>query len=190
MKIEKSVDVELVPAPVVLVTVGQGAAANVITIAWTGMVSDSPSMIGISMMHSRHSYGLLCSLREFVVNIPRASDVDKVDVAGTVSGRKMAKFAKIGFTPVQASKVRPPLILECPINIECALRHQVMLGKYDLFIGEVVAAHYDDDVLDSQGRFTPTPEVGLTLVSLEYWALGHKVGDFGAAGKERRTSRE
>jgi flavin reductase (DIM6/NTAB) family NADH-FMN oxidoreductase RutF len=183
------VNAELVPAPVVLVTVGEGATANIITIAWTSMVSDSPSMIGVSMMHSRHSYGLLCSLREFVVNIPRASDVVKVDVAGVVSGRNVAKFTEIGFTPLEASKVRPPLIAECPINLECALRHQLMLGKYDLFVGQVVASNYDEDVLDSGGRLKPTPDIGLTLVSMEYWTIGQKVGDFGHAGKEWRTLR-
>jgi hypothetical protein len=64
-----------------------------------------------------------------------------------------------------------------------------MLGKYDLFVGEVVAAHYDDGVLDTKGRLKSTPDIGLTLVSLEYWTLGQKVGDFGHAGKEWRTAR-
>jgi flavin reductase (DIM6/NTAB) family NADH-FMN oxidoreductase RutF len=190
MKIERRPGTDLVPSPVVLVTVGEGEAANIITLGWVGMVNSVPPMIGVAVRPSRHSYPLLCAAREFVVNIPRAADVDKVDTAGIISGDELNKFAELGFTAVPSSQVGAPLIAECPINMECVLRHQLALGSHELFIGEIVATHYDEDVLDPQGRFQPTAEVGLALHGFEYWSLGQKLGDYGAFGKAWRERQD
>jgi len=190
MKIERRPGTDLVPSPVVLVTAGEGEAANIITIGWVGMVNSAPPMIGVAVRPSRHTYPLLCAAREFVVNIPRAADVDKVDTAGVISGYETNKFAALGFTAAPASQVGAPLIAECPINLECVVRHQLALGTHELFIGEIVAAHYDEDVLDSRGRFQPSAEVGLALHGFEYWSLGRKLGDYGAFGKAWRERKD
>ena len=189
MKTEVQPDTELVPLPVVLVTTGEGQTANIITIAWVGIVNSTPPMISLAVRPSRHSYSLLSATREFVVNIPRVADVDKVDIIGAASGRDVFKFAEMGFTALAASKVGAPLIAQCPINLECQLRHQLSLGSHDLFVGQIVAAHYDEEVLDSRGRLKPSAEVGLLLVGDEYWSLGQKVAGFGAAGKAWRAAR-
>jgi flavin reductase (DIM6/NTAB) family NADH-FMN oxidoreductase RutF len=190
MKIEQRPGTDLAPVPVVLVTAGEGEAANMVTIGWVGMVNSTPPMVGVAVRPSRHTYKLLCAAREFVVNVPRAADVAKVDTAGVVSGEQVRKFADIGFTPVGASRVKAPLIAECPVNLECRLRHQLSLGSHDLFIGEIVACHFDEDVLDARGRFQPSAEVGLTLHGYEYWSLGQKLGDYGQFGKAWQAKRK
>lgn len=186
MKRERPGDTGLVPAPVVLVSVGQGAGASMITIAWVGVVDSTPPMISVAVRPSRHSYQLLCATREFVVNVPRSVDVERVDAAGILTGETVDKFAHLGFTPTPASKVAPPLILECPINLECVVRHQLHLGSHDLFIGEVVAAHYDEDILDEHGGLRPVTDVGLAAAGRRYWSLGSALGRLGSAGKAWR----
>jgi flavin reductase (DIM6/NTAB) family NADH-FMN oxidoreductase RutF len=186
MKIERRPGADLTPSPVVLVTVGDGEAANIITIGWVGVVNSEPPMVGISVRPSRHSYPLLCAAREFVVNVPRAADVARVDAAGVLSGDQLDKFAELGFTRAPASEVGAPLIVECPVNLECVVRYQLALGTHDLFVAEVVASHFDAEVLDERGNFRPSAEVGLALHGFEYWSLGQKLGGYGSFGKAWR----
>ena len=47
------------PLPPVLVTVGDMDEANIITIAWTGILATIPPKTYISVRPSRHSYGML-----------------------------------------------------------------------------------------------------------------------------------
>jgi len=179
MKIERRPTTALLPLPLVLVTVGTPQHADVITIAWAGVVCSEPPMVSVSVRPSRHSHELLQDTREFVVNVPRASEVRDVDLAGTISGRDADKFEFCGFTRRAASKVGAPLIVECPINLECVVRHQLALGSHDLFIAEVVAVHFDEDVLDSRGRLKAGAVDALAYVDGDYWTLKERVGGYG-----------
>ncbi|MBS3976080.1 MAG: flavin reductase family protein [Syntrophomonadaceae bacterium] len=75
-----------------------------------------------------------------------------VDLCGTVSGRDVNKFLECGLTPVPASAVKAPLIKECPVNIECAVKEILPLGTHHAFIAEVAAVNIDTAVLDDKGR--------------------------------------
>ncbi len=109
-------------------------------------------MLSVAIRPTRHSHRLVNAAREFVVNIPRAEQLEQVDLAGTWSGAEHDKFAELGLTARPAKAVDAPLIEECPINIECVVRHQLSLGAHDLYIAEIVAVQYDEDVLDAHGR--------------------------------------
>ena len=63
--------------------------------------------------------------------------IQKVDLCGTVSGQNTDKFAVTGLTPLATRVVKPPLIQECPMNIECKLVNVIPTGDHDLFIGRV-----------------------------------------------------
>lgn len=188
MKIERRPTTALIPNPVVLVSAagrGPGDAGNFLTIGWVGTVCSTPPMVGVAIRPSRFSHGLIAASREFVVNVPDARHLEAVDVAGVWSGREHDKFAELGLTALPGSKVGAPLIAECPINFECVVRHQLALGSHDLFIGEVVATHYDEEVLDGRGRLKPDAVHPITLVDGEYWSLGERIGLQGAAAKAR-----
>lgn len=188
MKIERKATTALLPNPVVLVSVAGGAGdGNFLTIAWAGTVCSSPPMLSVAVRPSRYSYDLVNVTREFVVNVPDAAQLEGVDVAGVWSGREHDKFAELGFTALPAAKVDAPLIAECPVNIECVVRHQLRLGSHDLFIAEVVATHYDEGVLDTRGRLKANALHPVTLVGGEYWSLGERIGLYGAAAKARGT---
>jgi flavin reductase (DIM6/NTAB) family NADH-FMN oxidoreductase RutF len=186
MKIERKPTTALLPNPVVLVSVAGGAGAgNFLTIAWVGTVCSSPPMLSVAIRPSRFSHGLVSHEREFVVNIPDAGRLEGVDVAGVWSGRDHDKFEELGFTALPASKVGAPLIAECPINLECVVRHQLALGAHDLFIAEIVATHYDEEILDSRGRLMVKALHPITLVEGEYRSLGERIGTYGAAARAR-----
>ena len=138
-------------------------------------------MLSVALRPSRHSHLLVNAAREFVVNIPRAEQLEQIDLAGVWSGAEHDKFEELGLTARPASAVNAPLIEECPINIECVVRHQLDLGVHDLYLAEVVAVQYDDYVLDARGRVRSGAFAPVTLVEGEYWSLGERIGVYGAA---------
>ncbi len=182
MKREVKASTDLIPTPVVLVTAqGLEGPPNIITLAWAGVVNSEPPMLGIGVRSNRHSYRLLMETREFCVNIPHAGMVRAVDVCGVVSGKDTDKFALTGLTPEKASKIKPPLILECPINIECRLRHTLDLGSHTLFIGEILTVHRDEAILDEKGKITLDKFAPLAYCPgvHDYRAVGEKLGWYG-----------
>jgi flavin reductase (DIM6/NTAB) family NADH-FMN oxidoreductase RutF len=186
MKIQRRPTNVLLPVPLVMVSIAgvDGGAPNIVTLAWVGTVCSAPPMLSISVRPSRHSYALLQRSHEFVVNVPRAAQVREVDLCGNTSGRDTDKFAACGFHAVPASRVGAPLIAECPINIECVTRHRLSLGAHDLFIGEILAVHFDEDVVDSRGRLQAGKVDALAYVHGDFWSLGEKVGSYGFTLKE------
>jgi len=189
MKIERKPSTALLPTPVVLLSVaGHGKEKdNIITLAWVGTVCSAPPMLSVAIRPSRHSHRLVDAAREFVVNIPRAEQLEKVDLAGVWSGAEHDKFAELGLTARPATHVSAPLIEECPINIECIVRHQLALGAHDLYLAEIVATHYDEALLDSRGRLKTSALDPIAYVEGEYWSLGERLGSYGQAAKALRT---
>jgi flavin reductase (DIM6/NTAB) family NADH-FMN oxidoreductase RutF len=127
----------LFPTPVVLVTsVDEAEKPNIITLAWVGVVNSEPPMIGLSIRPGRYSHDCVRRSKEFVVNLPSAEMVRKVDACGVLSGKETDKFAAMGWKPVSAQKVKPPLIDECPVQMECQVKEVISLGSHDLFLGK------------------------------------------------------
>jgi flavin reductase (DIM6/NTAB) family NADH-FMN oxidoreductase RutF len=167
------------PLPIMLITcVDESGKPNIITLAWVGIVNSEPPMVSISIRPSRYSHGLVKASQEFVVNVPSEEMARKVDACGIVSGRDVDKFSKTGLTPIPAQEVSPPLIEECPVNVECKVRRIIPLGSHDLFLGEIVAIHIDDTVLKEKGRIDITKALPLAYCAgaNEYWSIGKKLG--------------
>lgn len=185
MKVRRGVSDMFFPVPAALVVSGTGNEANVMTVAWIGMMSSSPPTLGISVRQSRHSIGLIRKEGEFTVNIPSATYFKEVDYCGLVSGRDFDKFKEAGFTPVPGSEVRVPMIQECPYNIECRVTSETVLGDWVMFLGEIVETQVDADLIDSSGSIDVKELDPLVYCATirEYWQLGTKLGDGFNAGK-------
>lgn len=153
-KVMKGPATVLFPLPVVLVTAAlDNGKPNIITIAWTGVMNSEPPVVYISVRpQGRHSYKLIKESGEYVINFPTATQTRLVDYCGTVSGKDVDKFAQTGFTPVPAAYVKAPLIAECPVNLECRVKQVLPLGSHDVFIADVLAVHYNEDILNEKGR--------------------------------------
>lgn len=173
----------LMPVPVVLVTTCNKEQDNIITLAWVGTVCSEPPQVGISIRPSRYSHGLLEDCEEFVVNIPSEDLLAKTDRAGILSGRDVNKFTQIGLSPLKASKVKPPLIEECPINLECKLLQKLPLGSHDFYIGEIVATHANDNVL-SDNKLNVSRIRPVAYCNHEYWSLKEKIGSYGFSAQK------
>lgn len=156
------------PLPVTLVTVVDNEGnPNILTITYVTGVNEDPPMIAIAIGHDKYSNKLIKETKEFVVNVPTIEILSEVDYCGTYSGRDVDKFEHTKLTPVNSDKVRPPLIKECPINIECKVVKIIALPSHDLFIGEVLAVH--GDCIEKELDFILT-------TFLDYRVIGRKVG--------------
>lgn len=182
-KIVKKPFVALRPVPVVLVSCGHGEQANIITIAWTGILCSNPPHVGIGVRPNRHSHGLIQQTGEFVVNVPGEGLLGEAEYCGFVSGRDVAKFDTSGLTPVPGSAIQTPIIAEAPINLECKLAHTLPLGSHDLFVGEVVAVQLSADLLDERGRVDNGKLKPILFAGDEYWGLGALLGRWGSTRK-------
>ncbi len=69
------------------------------------------------------------------------------------SGRDgIDKFERSGLTPLPSDHVKPPIIAECPVNLERKVVGFRPVGDYDLFIGEGLLEHIDEDALNPAGH--------------------------------------
>jgi hypothetical protein len=59
------------------------------------------------------------------------------------------------------------------------IRDRLELGSHDLFIGEVVAVHADEELLDEKGDIDVARLEPFAYVEGEYWSLGERIGEFG-----------
>ncbi|NQT12583.1 MAG: flavin reductase family protein [Planctomycetes bacterium] len=173
------------PSPAALVTsVSEDGRPNIITLGEVFNVSVSqPVILGIAIAKPRYSHKLISATREYVVNLPTAAMVEAVDRCGTVSGRDVDKFAEFGLTPVAAEKVKPPLIGECPINIECRVIGIQEIGDHDLFLGEALVEHVAEDALDPNGNILVDRLDPLCYLHSEYWSCGRRLGRHGFSRK-------
>jgi flavin reductase (DIM6/NTAB) family NADH-FMN oxidoreductase RutF len=176
-KIGKSPYTALFPCPVVLVTsIDNNGKPNIMTVTWTGMVCTDPPILSLGIRSKPYSHRLVERSGEFVVNVPTTEILEQTDLCGMVSGKDVNKFSETGFTAEPAKKVKPPLIKECPVNIECKVKKKISLGSHDLFLGEIVHVNLAPGILNEQGK------IDFSKVSLfvynqgEYWSLDKKIG--------------
>ncbi len=172
------------PTPAALIScVSRDGSPNIITLGEVFNVSlRRPPIVGLAIRKATFSHGLISDTGEFVVNLPGRRLLRETDFCGSRSGRDTDKFAETGLTAIPADRVRPPLIGECPVNIECRLLSVQEMGDHDLFLGEVLLVHADDSVLDEEGRVSPAKLEPFVFMyncghAGEYWSLGGKIAD-------------
>ncbi|HWR71940.1 MAG TPA: flavin reductase family protein [Nitrospirota bacterium] len=171
----------LYPAPVLLISSREESGKPyVATICWAGVVCSEPPLVGMSVRPKRRSNKLIKNDMEFVINIPSRKWLKETDYCGFASEMDADKFSTVGFTAVEAEKVKAPLIKECPLNLECVVKQILSLGSHDLFIAEIVAVHADEDIFvgDEISMEKLSPFAYCPILH-EYRAIGDRIGTYG-----------
>ncbi len=174
------------PVPPAMVTCGSGESANIITIAWTGIVNSHPPKTYISVRPSRHSYGLIKESGEFVINLTTARLVRAADFCGIHTGRKVDKFEKCGLHRADASEVSCPLIAESPLSLECRVTDVIELGSHHMFLADIVAMDVEEELLDGEGKLHLERSGLAAYAHGEYYELGKRIGTFGFSVKKKK----
>jgi flavin reductase (DIM6/NTAB) family NADH-FMN oxidoreductase RutF len=71
--------------------------------------------------------------------------MEAVHVCGKKSGRDINKWAETGLHPDASETIMTPGIAECPISLECRIRHILDLGLHTMFVAEVLRVRKDPD---------------------------------------------
>lgn len=179
----------LAPVPPTLVSCGTMDAANMLTVAWAGVINTQPPRVGISIRPERYSYGLIKDSGEFVINLPTVPLLRAVDWCGVRSGRDHNKFKEMGLTPAMGSTVDAPLIEQSPLNLECKVFQVIPLGSHDLFLADVTAIQVDECLLDTSGKLCLDKANLLSYAHGQYFSLGDVLGTFGYSVRKKPVKR-
>ena len=184
----------LYPVPPVLVTChNKKGESNMLTVAWAGTVCSTPAMLSISVRKERYSHAMLMETGEFVVNLPTEDLVWETDEAGVRSGRDLNKWESLHLHQEEGKILSVPMILECPVNMECKVKQVLELGSHDLFLAEIVAVHVDSALLDEKKRLQLEKAKLLAYSHGQYFGLGNVLGSFGFSvrkGAKKKSSEE
>ena len=134
----------LYPLRTFLVVAGTIEKPNAMTADWVTPLSFRPTLLGVSIGHTRYTKKLIEKEKDFVVAVPTLELLKDVWVAGTVSGVKVNKAEEMSVTFVESKKVKAPSIKECQANLECKVVNEVDVGDHTFFVGEIVNVSYGD----------------------------------------------
>jgi len=158
-------------------------AVSQVAKAWGLPLDESDPGFGVFfvMIHpARYSHKLIEDTGEFVINVATVDIAEHVWYCGVRSGRVFDKFKETGLTPVPAEYIKPPLIAECPINIECKVVERIKPthSAYTYFFGKALAIHAKEGIWDGC-----ILNIDRCPVPLEVGAGGLGEGEFRAPGK-------
>jgi flavin reductase (DIM6/NTAB) family NADH-FMN oxidoreductase RutF len=92
----------------------------------------------------------IIATKEFVVNIVSEEIAEKMNQCSAEYPYGVDEFKESGLTPSPSKVVKPSLVKEAKINMECKLLHLVEVGNKPgggtVVIGEVVYFHVNEDV--------------------------------------------
>lgn len=161
--------------PTVLVTSAHAGRRNVMAASWNMALDFDPPKVCVVIDKSTFTRELIEASGEFVLNLPCRAQAALTVAVGNASGREMQpdKFEQMGLATAPASRVQAPLLEGCVGWLECRLLPEPHnQQRYDLFIGEVVAAWADERVFaDGHWRFDDSTDP--VLRTLHYVAGGH-----------------
>ena len=131
--------------PTTLITSAAGGRRNVMAAAWVMALDLDPPKVAAVIAADTFTRTLVEASGEFVVNVPTVAMLDAVYAAGKISGEDEDKFVKYGFETSPATHVAAPLVEGCAAWLECkVLPEPDIQSRYDLFVGDVLAAWADD----------------------------------------------
>ncbi len=179
------------PLPAVMVSCGETPEEyNIITIGWVGTICSEPPMCYISIRKSRLSHEIISKTKSFVINLTTKELAKATDWCGVKSGRDFDKFKEMKLTPIKASVVNAPMIMESPLNIECEVVEIKELGSHDMFIAKVVNINADEKLINPKTNSFELEKANLLTYSHgKYYTIGEKLGFFGYSVQKKKKKK-
>jgi len=177
----------LYPMPMVLIGSVFGGRANFMAVGWVSRVNFKPPLLAIAL-GPHHTNKGIDENRQFSINIPDGSLIEKTDYCGLVSGSKTDKSELFNVFYSESDKI--PLIEECPVCMSCSVYDTVKLPSNTLYIGEpkevfTEEKYMTDKTLDIK-KINPFT---LTMPDNQYWSVGENLGKAWNIGKNLKKSK-
>lgn len=138
--------------PTVLVSSAYNGVQNVMAAAWNMALDFSPAKVAIVIDKSTLTRELVEASGTFALNVPSRAIAKLVLEVGHKSGREFAnkKLEALNVPHFAGTAIDAPLIEGCVAWLECRVIPEPHTQQtYDLFLGEVIAAHADARVFEN-----------------------------------------
>ena len=153
MKLEGNKKSCIQPMPPIIVSCrDKEGNNNALVVGYACNCSYAPPMLMVGIVPTRHSYNIIKETGCFVVNIAAKENKALYDYMGKNSGKNMDKFSDFNVNFKDGDLVNAPLLLDCPINIECSVVNSILTGSHEMFIGKVEKVHVDEKFADSDAN--------------------------------------
>ena len=151
------------PRPVCFAsTIDKAGNVNLSPFSFFNLFSSNPPIVIFSPSRRvrdnsiKHTLENVIEVPEVVVNIVTYEMVHQVSLASCEYPKELNEFAKAGFTPEPATLVKPPMVKESKVKMECTVVEVKSLGTEggagNLVICEVLRMHIDDSLLDENKK--------------------------------------
>jgi len=130
--------------PTVLVSSAHAGRTNVMAAAWSMPLDFSPPKVAVVIDRNTFTRELVEASGEFALNVPSRALAQLTLDVGSVSGREQDKFDAQAIATFAGTRIAAPLLEGCLGWLECrVIAEPHIQERYDLFLGEVVAAWAD-----------------------------------------------
>jgi flavin reductase (DIM6/NTAB) family NADH-FMN oxidoreductase RutF len=143
-------------------TVDKAGNVNLSPFSFFNLFSSNPPLVIFSPGRrirdntTKHTLENVKEVPEVVVNIVTYEMVHQVSLASCEYPEEVNEFVKAGFTPEPATMVKPPMVKESKVKMECKVIEVKPLGTEggagNLVICEVLRMHIDDSLLDENKK--------------------------------------
>lgn len=151
------------PRPVCFAsTIDKNGQVNLSPFSFFNLFSTNPPIVIFSPSRrvrnntTKHTLENVKEVPEVVVNIVTYDMVHQVSLASCEYPKEVNEFAKAGFTAEPATLVKPPMVKESKVKMECKVNEIKTLGTEggagNLVICEVLRMHIDDSLLDENNK--------------------------------------
>lgn len=124
---------------------------NLMAVAWSSPLSYKPPIFGVSIAERRYTFHMIKISKMFSVNFLPYDKLDIMHAFGRTTGKEIDKIAKLNLQLDKYLKLNVPVLEDAYAAFECQLQDTRDYGDHTLFVGEVVAIHYDEKLFDSGG---------------------------------------
>jgi len=152
----------IAPRPICFAsTVDNAGNVNLSPFSFFNMFSSNPPIVIFSPSRrvrdntTKHTLHNVHEVPEVVINIVDYEMVQQISLASCEYPKEINEFIKAGFTQEAATLVRPPMVKESKVKMECKVLDIHALGNEggagNLVICEVLRMHIDDNILNEKG---------------------------------------
>ena len=141
----------VIPRPIGFISsISAAGIVNLAPFSFFNAICGEPPMVMFCPMNRVPPKDTLLNVkatREFVANIVSEEIAQQMNLTSGDYAPDISEFDVCGLTPVPSDIVKPPRVLESPVNMECKLIQIVDCGTRSggasLIVGEVVRFHFD-----------------------------------------------
>ncbi|WP_295234561.1 flavin reductase family protein [Sediminibacterium sp.] len=164
----------IAPRPICFAsTIDEAGNINLSPFSFFNLFSSTPPIVVFSPARkgrdntTKHTLDNVLAVPECVINMVDYSMVQQMSLSSCEYPKGVDEFIKAGFTKEAATMVKPPMVKEAKIKLECKINEVKSLGDQggagQLVIAEVLCMHIDDSILNAEG--TMIDQTKLELVA-------------------------